>query len=737
MTLAGPDGESKQDRASLDCLFDPHVIAVVGASRDPAKWGRRILEYTGRAGFGGALYGVNPAIADLNLPRVKTVAALADIGQPIDLAVLARPAAAVPELLDECAALGVKSILVTGAGFGELGGEHLVAERRMVARARDAGMRLLGPNTFGMFVAASGVNLTPREHIPRGSVALLSQSGNVVVGLYEQARQTGFGFSACVGVGNQVDVGLGELLAYFADDPASNTVAVYVEGLRGSGAEFRAGLTACRQAGKSVVVLKAGRSGQAASAVATHTGALASDERVWEAVLAEAGAILVQSTQDLADTLAIARSVGTHHGRAMVITDGGGDSVLAIDWLTASGLSMAKLSATTRSGLERLMPAAAPRVEACNPVTLDTAGGVEDDPMLLARCARLAAMDEGVDLIVVGGLFGGYPKMLDRELACAAELIELHKSGHPVVVQSAFALSDAEPIRRLRHSGITVLPTVDRVAIALSRTLLPPANDARESSAETSTRAPGSLVAGPVVARPVVAGPVVARPVVAGPVVAGPVVTGPAVLPVSDSAAALRLVGIDVPPISVVSTPPDLAAAAAAATYPACVKIADTAVAHKSDVGGVYLNLADATEVEAAASLLWTRFPGSPLLIMPSLARGAEFLVGTGSDPLFGPFVVVGRGGIWAETDPDLAILMAPADERAARLALLSLRCAPTFTGSRGRPGIDISAMARLIVAMSRLAIERPDLSIEVNPVIAYPDGYAVADVRASRQPGE
>jgi acetate---CoA ligase (ADP-forming) len=701
MTLAGPDKGRKQTRTSLDSLFDPHVIAVVGASRDPAKWGRRILEYTGRAGFSGTLYGVNPAVADLNLPRVKTVATLADIGQPIDLAVLARPAPAAAELVDECAAIGVKSILVTAAGFGELGGEHLAAEQRIVARARDAGIRLLGPNTFGMFVAASGVNLTPREHIPLGSVAMLSQSGNVVVGMYEQAKQAGIGFSACVGVGNQVDVGIGELLAYFADDPASAAIAVYVEGLRGSGAEFRAGLTACRAAGKTVVVLKAGRSRHAASAVATHTGALASDERVWQAVLADAGAIQVESTQDLADTLAVACSVGEHRGRAMVLTDGGGDSVLAIDWLTASGLSMATLSARTRAGLDKLIPAAAPRVEARNPVTLDTAGGVEDDPMLLARCARLAASDEGVDLIVVGGLFGGYPKMLDREMACATALIELHRSGYPVVMQSAFALSDAEPISRLRNSGITVLPTVERVARALSRTLMPSASADRARAGTADRSAPPA---------------------------------GPVVLPVTESAALLRHGGIDVPPISVMRTPQDLAAIAATACYPACVKIADTAVAHKSDVGGVMLNLADATELEAAAGRLWERFPGSPLLIMPSLAGGVEFLVGTGHDPLFGPFVVVGRGGIWAETDADLAILMTPVDEQAAGRALLSLRCAPTFTGGRGRPGIDMGAIVRLVVAMSRLAIEHPELSVEVNPVIAYPQGCAVADVRASRQ---
>ncbi len=252
------------------------------------------------------------------MPGVTTVPALADIGQPIDLAVLARPASATAELLEECAALGVRSVLVPAAGFGELGGEHLAAEQRIVARAREAGIRLLGPNTFGMFIAASRVNLTPREHIPPGSVAMLSQSGNVVVGMYEQARQAGIGFSACVGVGNQVDVGLGELLAYFAGDPGSDAVAVYVEGLRGSGAEFRAGLAACRAAGKPVVVLKAGRSRQAASAVATHTGALASDERVWQAVLADAGAIPVGSTQELVDTLTVACSVGRHRGRAMV-----------------------------------------------------------------------------------------------------------------------------------------------------------------------------------------------------------------------------------------------------------------------------------------------------------------------------------------------------------------------------------------------------------------------------------
>lgn len=739
IAASGPAGHGA---GGLDALLHPRVIAVVGASRDPAKWGRRILEYTCRAGYRGALYGVNPAVADLGLPSVTMVPALAEIGQPIDLAVLARPASMTPDLVDECAALGVRAVLITAAGFGELGGENLAAERRIADRARAAGMRILGPNTFGMFVAADGINLTPREHIPTGKVALLSQSGNVVVAMYEQAKQAGVGFSACVGVGNQIDVGLGELLGHFAADPASAVVAMYVEGLRGSGEQFRAGLDACRAAGKPVVVLKSGRSAQAASAIATHTGALASDGKVWQAVLDSAGAIAVDSTQDMTDLLAVLGGLRGRGGvggrgrpgRAMVLTDGGGDSVLAIDSLTGAGLTMATPSAQTRAKLDKLIPQNAPRTPARNPLTLDTAGGVEDDPTLLARCARLAAQDDDVDVIVVGGLFGGYPRMLDAELACAAELVELHGSACPVAVQSAFALSDSEPVKRLKGSGVAVLPTADRLARALARALA--WQDESVGQAE-----PGAAVGqsgGP-------GGSCTARTESANGDAAddsdghdmdvdghGMGVGGPVVWSAERSAGLLREHGITLPPMTVVRTADELAAALPSAWYPACVKIADEAVSHKSDVGGVRLNLADAGQLQAAAVELWGRFPGSPLLVMPSLRGGAELLVGAGTDPLFGPYALVGRGGIWAETDPDVAIVMAPVTREAATRALLSLRCAPTFTGRRGQAAIDVAAVADLVASMASLAAEHPDLSVEANPVIAYPDGYAIADLRAA-----
>ena len=200
-------------------------------------------------------------------------------------------------------------------------------------------------------------------------------------------------------------------------------------------------------------------------------------------------------------------------------------------------------------------------------------------------------------------------------------------------------------------------------------------------------------------------------------------------------AALLAAYGITLPTMATVTSPAELAEIAAGATYPACIKINDPAITHKSDVGGVRLRLPGPAALIAAGDDLWQLFPGSPLLVMPFLDSGPELLVGTGHDPVFGAYVLVGRGGIWAETDPDVAIRLAPADSGTALRALLSLRCAPMLTGGRGTKPVDLTALAGLVAAMSRLGAERPDLSVEMNPVIAYPSGYAVADLRATTIP--
>jgi acyl-CoA synthetase (NDP forming) len=211
----------------LDALFAPQSVAVIGASRDPHKWGRRVIDYTRRAGFAGALYGVNPSAGrDAVLPGARLVRGLEEIGERVDLAVIALPARATPAAVRDCATAGVRAAVLAASGFGELGGAGQAAEEEMRAAAARAGMRLLGPNGFGLYVAASGLNLTPREDVPPGQVALLTQSGNVAIALSGEASRAGLGFSVCAGVGNQADVGFGELLSYVAGDTSTRAAAL-------------------------------------------------------------------------------------------------------------------------------------------------------------------------------------------------------------------------------------------------------------------------------------------------------------------------------------------------------------------------------------------------------------------------------------------------------------------------------------------------------------------------------
>jgi acyl-CoA synthetase (NDP forming) len=597
-------------------LFNPRVVAVVGASRDPRKWGQRVIAHTCRAGFAGALYGVNPSAGRQDtLFGSRLVRSLEEIGERIDLAVIALPASGTLAAVRDCADAGARAAVLIASGFSELGGEAADAEEQMRLVAAQAGMRLLGPNGFGLYVGASGINLTPRQDIPRGEVALLTQSGNFAVALFGEAARARLGFSVCAGLGNQADVGFGELLGHLAGDPSSRAAAVYIEGIPPpAGQAFRAGLAACRAAGKPVVVLKAGRSAKGATAAATHTASLAADDRVWQAVLDDGGAIRVSSSEEMADVLAAALHLRAAGRRVMVVTDGGGDSVMAADALSEAGLSLALPSAATRATLDGLIPPGAPRVPERNPVTLDTPGGLEDDPLLLARCVRVAGADPAADIVLIAGIFGGYRSARDAELACAEELIAARDAGIPLIVQSAFAASGEAPLERLRDSGIPVYPTVQRLAMALARTTV-----ARGQVGSSSPMQPDSHSPAAADAEHVQAGEDGTLATRSGPT---------QLLPVAETADLVASYGISLPPLIMVRDASDLEAAVARVTYPACVKLAKADVAHKSDIGGVRLGLPDKAAALEAAAALWQRFPGAPLIVMPMLSPGIEMLVG-------------------------------------------------------------------------------------------------------------
>ncbi|GAA3546904.1 acetate--CoA ligase family protein [Nocardioides daeguensis] len=678
----------------LSGLLNPRTLAVIGASRDPNKYGSWAMQHTVDYGFSGRIYGVNRAAtpADRDRRPAPLVSSLHEITGAIDCAMITVPAAAVVTTVEQCAERGVPNVIIPSTGFGESGDEGRRAQDALLAIAREAGMRLLGPNCFGVQSASGRVNLTPWE-IPTGPIAVASQSGSVAIALHQQARLVRTGFSTCMGIGNQIDVGFGDALEHFAADDDTRAVGLYVEGMPPKHLErFLAGLDACAAGGKTVAVIKAGRTAESAMVAATHTGSLAGDSKVWLSAVRAHGAICVDSPDVMMDVLQGAVRTPAVGSGVFVIADGGGDTALAADAVATSGFHLAALSPETQERLAPLVPPSAPRVDGLNPLTADTPGGVEDDPHLIARILEVVREDPAVDLMVVSGVFGGYGYLRDRENLTTRDLVAMHNDGGPpVAVHSSYALDDQEPVEALKEGGIAVYPSMARLLAALS-----------------PRRVDGS------------------RPAVTTTAVA----TTTRQMPFEQAAALLTEHGVRAVPSIVVRPGQDPVRAAQAIGFPCVLKLADPDIVHKSDVGGVVLDLADAEAVAIAAKGLREQYPHAPLLVMAMAEPGFELLLGVTRDPLFGPVVIVGRGGIWTEVEDDVALLTTPFTHDDAVRAIESLRCAPMLLGHRGRPVLDIGAVADAAVALATLAHHEQVDAVDLNPVLLHPTGCSVVDVR-------
>lgn len=685
----------------MNSSHDDMSIAIIGASRDPAKWGHRVIRYTRNAGFTGAIFAVNPSAAPHEIPGATVVATVGDITTPPDLALIALPSdRSVPEV-SNCAKIGARSIIVAASGFGEHSAEGAAAEETMLATARESTSRIIGPNCFGVYLGSRGVNLTPFGYFQPGDVALASQSGNIAGEIGLEMRRYGLGFSHCVGVGNQLDVGFPDLLHLFANDPSTKSVALYLEGLQvGAGAAFQSGVAACRDAGKPVFVIKGGASSLGAAATMTHTRSLAADDRVWGTVLATSGAVRISSATELVDAVrcTVRR---TPHGRNLaIVTDGGGDSALALDALSESDLELAPYSPHTVKALEALLPPDAPRAPGNNPITLDTAGGVEDDPLIVSRTAAVITADPAVDIVVLSGLFGSYVESRAKEIQAAQELIALAaESGVTVVAHSPLLPSESEPLALLESGGIPVFDSVDRALRAISRVVAAPCDGGQGPRRP----APSPLDSGSEVSQQ---------------------------WPIGEAAQWLRDHGVHMPTVAVTTSVEDLVAAAETMGYPVCLKTADPSIVHKSDVGGVQLNLTDGEAVRKAEATLRAGSQESPMLVMPHLPAGFELLIGAFHDDWFGPVIVIGRGGVLTELESDSVLVVNDFSRESVRRALSALRCYPVLTGYRGGPPLAIDAVCDLAASLGNAIASNAGISIDLNPAFVYEDRCAVADWR-------
>jgi acyl-CoA synthetase (NDP forming) len=669
----------------LEPLFAPRSVAIVGASDDPAKWGNWLGRGALRGEHRRPVYMVNRNGGTI-LDR-KAYASLHDLPDAPELVVIAVPAAAFEQAVDDALAVGARALVGITAGLGELGPEAQIRERALVERVRAAGAMLLGPNCLGVFDATSDLGLASNE-FPPGSIGLISQSGNLALELGILARAADMGFSRFASVGNQADVDLAELIASFAAHDGTELIAVYAEDF----SDGRAFVDAAAAASTPVILLTVGRSDASIRAAVSHTGALVSDVSVVEAACRSAGAYLVSTPGEMIDLAqALLRARPLAGPRVAVVGDGGGHGAVACDVAATAGLELPLLSTELAGRLAASLPhTAATR----NPV--DLAGGGEQDFFSYARVARSVLESDEVDAVLLTGYFGGYSQYSDefagqeadvaREVARAAE-----ETGRPLVAQTMYADSPTAAV--LRAGSVPVYPSIESAVAALAALLpRPPAPGSPELPAE--------------------------RPL-------------PAVDGYFGARALLEAAGIEFVAARSVCADGDVEAAAAELGYPVVVKALGTL--HKSDVGGVVVGIAGPDELRAAVADLRHRLdpPGFSVERVAPVNEGIELIIGAGRDPRFGPVAAVGLGGIYTEIFGDVAVGLAPLDVAEAERMLYSLRGAPLLAGARGRQPCDVRAAAEAAVALSRVAASHPDIAeIEINPLLVTPDGAVALDAR-------
>ena len=672
----------------LSALFDPAAVAVVGASDDRLKWGHWLAVRALRGAGRRDVHLVNRRGGEvLGRPAHRS---LLELPGPVELAVLSVPAAALEQSVDDAIAAGARAIVAITGGEqdGDAGGARDAA---IAARVRAAGVRLLGPNCLGVFDAGAELELVSND-LPRGAIGLISQSGNLALEIGGRAAAIGLGFSRFASLGNQVDLQAAELVRALALHEPTRLIALYAEDL-GDGRGLAAAAGAAADAGTPVLLLTVEHSAATVRAARSHTGALVSDALAVEATCAAAGILRVRSPRELVDTAeALLRLPRARGRRVAVLADGGGHGGLAAGLAHAAGMEVPALEAGLVARLRADLPTAA---AASNPV--DMAGGGEQDVSSFGRLARTLLGSGEVDAVLLTGYFGGYADYTDAvrpvELAAAeAMAAAVRATGRPLVVHSMHA--GGEPLAALRAGGVPVHDDVERAVAALAATL--PAPPRRG-----------------VPALPPPAAPVADRGYAA-------------------TRSLLEAAGVPFVPAATVTDADAAARAAAAIGYPVALKA--LGLLHKSDAGGVVLGLADEAALRAAVAGLTERLRPPALSVerMAPVGDGVELIAGTSWEPRVGPLVMVGLGGIHAETLRDVRVALAPVDADDAEALLRSLRGAQLLLGARGRPVLDVRACAEAVAALSRVAAAHPELAeLEVNPLLALPEGALALDARA------
>jgi acetyl coenzyme A synthetase (ADP forming)-like protein len=702
--------------ASLRPFFRPRSVAVVGASRDPSSIGYRLLDALVTNHFQGPVYPVNPKASVIG--GIRAYPTVRDLPEPVDLAVIAVPREAVPTVVDDCAARGVRAIVVITAGFAEVGDEGRALQQQLADKVRGYGMRMVGPNCMGLLNTDPNVQLNATfapVFPPQGRVALSSQSGALGLAILELTRRRRLGLSTFVSVGNKADVSTNDLLQYWEEDEATGVILLYLESFGNPRRFARIARRVSRS--KPIVAMKAGRTPAGKRAAGSHTAALASNDVAVDALFRQTGVIRAETLEEMFDIAATLGSQPLPRGRRVaVITNAGGPGILCVDACEAGGLVLPELANGTTARLRAILP---PTASVANPVDMIASAGPdhyrrtvetiltadEVDSLIviylpLDKTTTGPVLDAIREGITAGRAAGGAGKPV---LACV-----MTEDGINVPLELA---SEKIPSYAFPESAARVLGKVASYAEWRSRPLgmIPDFDDLHPAKArELCRKALHERGAG--------------------------------WLTTEETRAVLTTMGLPVAPGGLAHTADEAEQLAQALGFPVAVKLASHHLVHKTEIGGVHLNLVNEAAVRQAYDKIRDRLlkennlaAMEGVLVQPMFSVGVEVMAGVTQDPLFGPLIAFGLGGIHVEILGDVQFRVTPLTDRDAEEIVREIRGYRLLEGYRGHSPADVAAIQDVLLRVSRLVEEIPEIKeLDLNPIFALPpgEGCRIVDAR-------
>ncbi len=700
------------ERQALDAIFAPRNVAVIGATETPGSVGRTILWNLISSPFGGAVFPVNPRRPAVL--GIKAYESISQVPEPVDLAVIVTPAGTVPGIIGECVQAGVKGAIIISAGFKETGPAGAELERQVMEHARRGRMRIIGPNCLGVMSPTTGLNATFASGMARrGNVGFISQSGALCTAILDWSLREMVGFSAFVSIGSMLDVDWGDLIYYLGDDPHTESIIIYMETI----GDARGFLSAAREVAltKPIIVIKPGRTAGAAKAAASHTGSLTGSDEVLEVAFRRSGVLRVNSIAELFYMAEVLGKQPRPQGRNLtILTNAGGPGVLATDALLTNGGELTRLSDETMEAFNKLLPAAWSHN---NPV--DILG--DASPERYGKALEIAAGDPNAD----GILIILTPQAMTDPTKTAEQLRPYAQSLGKPVIANWMGGRDVEPGELiLNRMNIPTFPYPDTAARVFDYM----AHYAENLRALYETPMPASGDARDAVDRQR-----------AAEIIDSVRQSGRTILTEYESKQLLAAYGIPTVDTRIARSEQEAMAVADAIGYPVVLKLNSETITHKTDVGGVQLNLADAEAVRSAykaiaesvrAKVGSEHFLGVTVQPMARI-EGYELILGSSIDPQFGPVLLFGMGGQLVEVFKDRALGIPPLTTTLARRMMERTQIYTALKGVRGRPPVDLAGLERLLVRFGQLITEQRWIQeLDINPLIASPDQLLALDAR-------